>query len=397
MGGCEATSFAIGGSARQRWLAAGASVAVLLAAVGLALLGTGGDGPGGTLPAPPVGTGVPTPPQGQHKPPLQGLVLQEARPLTDQDAGRYSARVVTTTWAALQPDAGGELTRDNEIDRALRSTTAFNKRHPDDPVSLKLRVLAGIYAPEWAKRLGGFEPVAVVHLQTDRPGELGPFWSAAYMEAYAELQRRLAERYDDEPLVRDNAISGCMTVFAEPFQRDLTGFADLYAQGYSMAADEACLRAQVDAHSAWRHTHQSLALNPFRPWTIEGGSLTRAQPDVQVTLSVAAYCRARLGELCTLSNNSIRSDYTGVLLHGDAETPFLSVYAALYDGMRELGPPSSFQTAAPSRVGDLSTTVELAVRFGANAVEVPIAYDPDRMAADDAALVANPVAQGPGR
>ena len=74
------------------------------------------------------------------------------------------------------------------------------------------------------KTLGGFQPVPVTHVQTEQPGTLGPFWTEEYIDAYAELQRLLAARYDDNPLVRDNAISGCMTVFAEPFQRDLTNF-----------------------------------------------------------------------------------------------------------------------------------------------------------------------------
>jgi hypothetical protein len=334
------------------------------------------------------------PPGEDHKPPMQGLAMQQARPLTSADAGAFSARVVTTTWAELQPSPGGELTRNNAIDRELRATDAFNEQHPDTPVHLKLRVLAGIYAPEWAKTLGDFEPVPVTHVQTERPGTLGPFWSEEYVDAYAELQQLLAERYDDDPLVRDNAISGCMTVFAEPFQRDLTNFGSLFAQGYSVDADEDCLRRQVDAHLAWKHTHQSLALNPFRAWTEEAGELARERPDVGVTLSVAEYCREALGDLCTLSNNSIRSDYAALMLgEEDAATAFLAEYETLYATIRELGPSFSFQTAAPSRVGDLPATVEAAAAMGANAVEVPISYDVATMVSDNAALAANPTGQ----
>jgi hypothetical protein len=300
---------------------------------------------------------------------------------------------VTTTWAEMQPSPDPELAPDNLIDRELRETAAFNERHPDRPVHLKLRVMAGIYAPDWVKRLDGFDPVAVSHVQTDREGTLGPFWSPAYVDAYAELQKLLADRYDDEPLVRDNAISGCMTVFAEPFQRDLSGFEQLYAQGYTVEADDSCLRAQVDAHAVWQQTRQSLALNPFRPWTMEDGTLGRADPDVDVTVSVMTYCRTRLGAMCTLSNNSIRSDWAALLDEGDAATSFLSQYAELYRGMQELGPPLSFQTAAPSRVGDLATTVEAAVSFGANAVEVPVSYEVEDMVRDNTALLDNPTGE----
>jgi hypothetical protein len=42
----------------------------------------------------------------------------------------------------------------------------------------------------------------------------------------------------------------------------------------------------------------------------------------------------------------------------------------MYQAMFALGPPLSFQTAGPNRIGDLAVTLTWAARNGANAVEL---------------------------
>ncbi|MDX6323862.1 MAG: hypothetical protein QOK15_216 [Nocardioidaceae bacterium] len=369
-----------------RALIAACSVVVLMTVAVLVIVQVrSGSGPGGGSPGPsqlPAPSGL--------KAPLQGLVLQQDRPLTDADAGVYGGQVLTTTWAALQPHGPGTLARHNAIDRGLRAVAAFNDQHPDTPVGIRLRILAGIHAPRWVKRLDGFQPVPVTNMQDVAGGTLGAFWSAGYMRAYADLQRLLAARYDDAPLLLDVVISGCMTIYAEPLQRDISGFDALFRAGYTTQADRTCLLRQVDAHDVWQHTHQSLALNPYRPWVQGSGGPTQAATDLSVTSTVASYCRSKLGQRCTLSNNSIRSAYAGYLTGDTDQSTGEPPYAALYRVLRTEGPPMSFQCAAPSRVGDIEAAIQAAVQAGANAVEVPVAYDPDAMRRDNTALLDNP-------
>jgi hypothetical protein len=74
------------------------------------------------------------------------------------------------------------------------------------------------------------------------------------------------------------------------------------------------------------------------------------------------YCRAVLGERCVLENNS-------------ASDP--PKYPRMYTAMRQLGNPTSFQTATSAKVGDLFAVLDWAVAQGANSVELPQGYVSD--------------------
>jgi hypothetical protein len=74
------------------------------------------------------------------------------------------------------------------------------------------------------------------------------------------------------------------------------------------------------------------------------------------------YCRSVLGPRCVLENNSIKLP---------------PKYPALYDKMRQLGRPISFQTATPAKIGgldDLKKTLQWAVSQQADSVELPVSY-----------------------
>lgn len=317
---------------------------------------------------------------GPVKPAMAGLTLEQPDQLTDADAGLVGGVVVPVSWADLQPRQGGDIARPNAIDAAVQRVERFDAAHPTTPVYLKIRILAGLSAPAWAKSLDGFAPVPVVHRQEGVSGTLGPFWTPAYAAAYADFQRRLAAVYDDVDVVRDVSISQCMILYAEPFQRDVDDFSTLYSEGYSITADEACLRGQIDAQAVWTHTHQSLSLTPYRPWRTEDGAAPRQGAfDLDVTRSTMAYCRQTLGDRCTLENNSIRSDWITSTM-----PPSM---ASLYAAMAEAGGPLTFQTASPSRVGDLETTVDWARKQGAWSVEIPARYDTQAMREANSSLL----------
>lgn len=360
----------------------GVAILVLVGVVGYLVvrLTTGGNGP----PTPPSS---PTP--GAIKSPMQGLVLENAQAPKGSDAGTVGGIVAQVTWAQLQPAPHQDLPDGNVIDQALAMARSFNAAHPKDPIYVKIRLLAGVSAPSWVKTLGGFHPVQLANKQGGRGGTIGPFWTSAYLAAYGQLQDKLAARYDGNPLVRDNTISGCSTLFAEPFQRDDTGFSQLVGAGYTTADDQRCLLQEIDAHRAWRQTRQSLAVNPYRTWAATSAGVDQAAADNAFTERVMKYCRERLATLCTLENNSARSSW---IQPGSAARAASSpaLYQDLYTVMRTLGPPLTIQTAGPTLVGDLPTTVRWAIGLGANSVEIPENYDAAAMRRDNAALIANP-------
>ena len=101
----------------------------------------------------------------------------------------------------------------------------------------------GFEAPDWAKQLGG-APIATEHNGKQRI--LGRFWSEAYRQAWSRLQVQLAARYDALPLIREVAITSCMSFTAEPFflPTEPTVANPLRAAGYTDAAHRQCLAAR---------------------------------------------------------------------------------------------------------------------------------------------------------
>ena len=295
----------------------------------------------------------PTHEQTRVKPVIRGLLEQ----FDDNGLarlGEISNFVVGVGWDELQPDPNGALAAENPIDRALRSVRSLGRS--DSPIRLKVRVLAGIRAPEWAKNLGG-PPFHITDPSSGRGGTVGRFWTPEFGVAYAELHKALAARYDAVAVIGEVTVARCMTVFAEPFLRQISypDAADAYrAAGYTEAADRVCQREQIDAHDVWRRTRSGLAVNPYQyigatgPGTVDG----------DVTVQLMRYCRDKLGDRCVLENNSIRWP------------PLGNRYTAMYDAMKRMGPPFAFQTAAASRIGDPVRAVEWAVEFGADAVEL---------------------------
>jgi hypothetical protein len=162
-----------------------------------------------------------------------------------------------------------------------------------------------VESPRWAKRLGG-RPVHLRDPHDHQSGTVPRFWTAAFGTAYADLHRRLAARYDADPVVAEVVVSRCTTFYAEPFIRqtsDRKSRRALLRAGYTEAADKRCHRQEIDTHQVWSRTRSGLALNPAQFLTRKG----RRTVDDSFTIAMMRYCERKLGPRCVLENNSIRS------------------------------------------------------------------------------------------
>jgi hypothetical protein len=294
------------------------------------------------------------------KPVIRGLIDRQGPP-AKQDLSAVHAYVVKVNWADLQPTAFGPIAADNAIDKAIARVRESD--YAALGMALKLRVFAGIGAPEWAKTLDG---PAVPYIDNQpgasvAGGTIGRFWTANFGRAYADLQSKLAARYDLVPQVREITVSRCSTIFDEPFARqfgDAANVSALLNAGYTSAADEKCIVDSIAAHEVWRHTTSDVAFGPFPVIADPGG-----QRDIGFTESVMSTCRTMLGVRCGLQNNSLSSDKLA-----DA------TFQQLYHRMTQLGPTIVLQTASRGRIGDAASVLAAAVTIGANAVELPAGY-----------------------
>jgi hypothetical protein len=316
----------------------------------------------------------PQPPPGSLKPVLKGLLDRQGEPSAEYAGAAVRGFVVKVNWSDVQPTEGGPIASDNAIDKAIAAARAQAARSPG--FGIKVRLYGGVYAPTWAKTLGG-PPVTVTNPQNGASATVGRFWTDAYGAAYDDLQRKLATRYDTVPELREIVVSRCTTFFAEPFLRNKghkETVANLFDAGYNTAADHRCHQRQLEAHQVWQHTRSDLELNPYQDIEQTG----KASVDEGFTEAMMQYCRAVLGPRCVLENNS-------------ASDP--PKYPRMYTAMRQLGAPLAFQTATTAKVGDLFTVLDWTVAQGASSVELPASYtsDPPARYADvSTRLAANP-------
>ena len=287
------------------------------------------------------------------KPVLAGL-LDRNEPPAAAFVPVMGGFVVNVHWADIQPSPGGPIASNNAIDQAIAT---LHQIDPSGRMGLKVRLFAGIYAPAWAKSLGG-SPIEVLDPSSDAGGTIGRFWTDAFGAAYDDLETKLAARYDAAPEIREITISRCTTVYTEPFIRDASDVitvAALRKAGFTVAADQRCQREEIEAHAVWTQTRSDLAFNPYQNLDEVPSS------DEGFTEEMMSFCRTTLGARCVLANNSLR-------------TPPQQSYVSMYTYMQSLGPPIAIQTATLSRIGDLGTTLQSAITLGASSVELPAGY-----------------------
>ena len=366
-----------------RWEGRVAVASAIVAAVALSACG-GSSNPFPTpSPTPtPIGSPLPSPSTLDLKPVLRGLLDRSGAPPSTY-LGALAGYVVNVHWSQLQPSSGASIASDNPIDEAIKQVRAVNAADHTH-LGLKIRIFSGVWAPDWAKSLGG-SPVTVSDPQSGQTGTVGRFWTDAFGQAYNHLQSLLAAKYDQVPEIREVTISRCTTFYAEPFIRDISDpstVSALIAAGYTLAADDTCQRQEIDAATVWRHTHSDLSFNPYQVINPDGTVAT----DEAYTGVIMSYCRQILGTACVLENNSLR-------------VPAPPSYQAMYAQMETLGQPIAFQTAAAQRVGNLQAALEYAVSLGANSVELPGNYEaldtPAAFASTNAALATAPISATP--
>jgi hypothetical protein len=269
---------------------------------------------------------------------------------TDEWPNIIDVWVPNVEWRDIQPER--DRFRFAQIDEMIARARASGD-------SLRLRLLAGRYAPGWVKRR--FGTVVVQHPTDEITAVVPRWWVPGYMDVYERLQSRLAARYDRNVTVRSVTVSGAMTVWAEPFIRGISSAltrSNLRRAGYTPAKDRRAILASIDAQKPWERTRQVLAVNPWQFVRSDG----YFGFDVGFTNYAMDRFRGTFGDRAILQNNSIRASWIGNMP---------ARYGAMYRHMRALGRPISFQTARLDRAGDLRPVLAWCLAQGAHGVELP--------------------------
>ena len=224
------------------------------------------------------------------------------------------------SWSQLEPTEG---TFDfSTLDGDLAAVSAYNIAHPSATLGVKLRVWGANDAPEWAKVMDGSPIVTDVNNQ---PATVGHWWQPDYRAAWAVLQTALAARYDSNPLINEVVVASCASLTDEPTVMAATPdvASVLLADGWSNAAEQACLDSAFSDYAAWHHT---AIYYPFGVVTTLSSNGHRGV-DPTATAEVMQRCADSFssgGPWCILGNNALDGLKGGTFVYSEIN----NLYAA---------------------------------------------------------------------
>lgn len=217
--------------------------------------------------------------------------------------------VIRINWSDLQPTESGELNT-SYIDGALSWAANLNKQYGLN-ITFKLRIINGIYAPQWLKDKVG--SIAISGSQSGSVEDTGTgtctkFWSTAFMPYWSALQKKLAAIYDNNSLIAEVVNSATAVGSGEALIRAVgnagalaTNRDNYLKAGYTSAADLTAVYASINAMKVWKHTNIGMSLTP---WQVISTKVTEEETTTNLisdSLSKAFGTRAVLG------NNGLRT------------------------------------------------------------------------------------------
>ena len=303
--------------------------------------------------------------------------------------------VLKIDWSRIQPNSQNDFAT-THIDDAISEAKAKNMR-------IKLRVMAGIHAPGWAKQIDGgpFTAYDIDKVTGEVfTGSSPKYWTINYKNAYDQLMSKLAGRYDSNNTVGSVVNSMCTTIFAEPFIKNLgdvdpsTGqmpnMTSFYNAGLTDTLDKDCHNNSVDVHAQnWKRTRTETAINPLSYKGTNSSDEIVEKFDPDFSIAWIERCRQVLGERCIMGNNGFNAT------SGPAGSNYRRVIGAI---ICQGNPPPYFQSrqweALQSSGKTLEEVIQYGINVGAGMIEMPYEYKttattPQKLAPLDTALESN--------
>ncbi len=285
-------------------------------------------------------------------------------------ADQVSGLVVQADWNQLEPGTPGRY--DTAV---LDKQIAYAKANG---LSVRIRVTAGVAAPDYVKKLGG-PPIPFYDHQQRRATTIGRFWRTDYQSRWQALMTYLATRFDADPTVREVNISGTGTISSETmltFGGDripgsgLTNGQRMLAAGATEAQRRAALMADISfMQRTWTHTHTTLFAHPYVSLdsTTRGGLSTTediitATYDADPGATVFGHTGASATTFEGRTHSTVLKMYTFLISH---HYPFMAQTQAYSGGAKNEG------------VGSLRYVMSWLAAHGAYSIELPSGWQRD--------------------
>lgn len=303
---------------------------------------------------------------------LSGLICRdynwiEQNPKFQQDSllKVCNGVVAKAYWYQLQPVSYGQVIHPNAIDTVIAWSKAFELKYKIK-MPVKIRVYCGLFAPPDLKK-----SVGTIQYQDKFYAK---FWELGYIRAYSDLMLKLSV-YDTVNVVAE--VVNAATVFetAEPFIRPFSNFPQgkkfnilFMNNGYTRAKDSVAIMSSFNSMLVWHNTKVSTCFTPYNTITDKGVALI----DTSITKKFIDVFVSKLGKLAVIGNNGLRDQQAK---QGGKRFSIGGDYFSLYDYLsytkKTKGVQLYFQTASTAKGSEMHATLDQAVYYAANYLEMP--------------------------
>lgn len=272
--------------------------------------------------------------------------------------------IVQLQWKDIQPQESGPIVRNNKLDQAIEWSRKFTSKYGVD-MPVKVRLYCGIYSPDWLINKSYFQV----------KGEKIPkWWEPVFMNAFADVQAKLAAIYDNVPEVSEvvDGATGITTAenFIRPFSNRPAGQKGaqlILKEGYTKEKDAKAIYQSYESMRPWKNTMISVCFSSYQYIDQSG----RAYETAQGTFPFIDKFVKMFGAQAVIGNNGLRttSGRNGEDFDEGGERFQLYNY---FKKLHQNNVKVYFQTASTKRGGgDLKATIEDGIKYGAIYIELP--------------------------
>jgi len=307
------------------------------------------------------------------KQPLSGLVCRDFDRI-DVAGGADDAMMKITNgviiqlyWKDIQTKENGEIIRGNRVDQAIDWVRKFKAKYGVD-IPIKIRLYCGAFSPDWLLSKGSFT------LMEER---MPKYWETYYINAFADVQQKLAAIYDNVPEISEivDGATGLKSAenFIRPFgdngKKQEIGQIFLQA-GYTQQNDHDAIIKSFDAMKVWKRTLVSCCFSSYQYLDSRGNAYETADGTMPF---INSFVNA-LGKQAVIGNNGLRTtagNHGEDFAEGGERYKLYNYFKKMHD---EYGVRVYFQTSTTKRSGStLSPVVEDGIKYGAEYIELPTA------------------------
>ena len=251
----------------------------------------------------------------------------------------YDWVVINTFWEKLEPSK--DKYDFSSIENTLNEIKKYNKKYPNHKILAKIRTFAWTFSPDYVKKLNNW-PVTVY--PNNRPSVKIPlYWTKEYWDRFAKLIKKLAEKYDNNPLIAEITVNTASCLTAEPFIAPLNKKSkeELHKFWFNDSLYKAALRRGLEDYKVWKNTWVDFDFNTF---ILSDWKFNKLDPDFTIQLM-----------------KDFKKQYweNWIISHHWLQDPLSKSAKYFYPTIKELWGSISFQTVWPKVDFDLAINLGL--------------------------------------